>query len=552
MYTDNITNSALTTSNGISYFGYDDIIRDEVLYKQLQEILQLAVYTSAARVAALAVRFGDKIRFISVDGCHLPDIKHDNSLFRYSDIQEPVVCDLTNDAAHATNILVTDDPYCRYFASAPVTVANYISAYLCSLSAGPAPISEDFLPQLCILARQVTSMLDNKREILRLKKIEREFSRLPNWKLAEEIIEKQKNFYENILNSLPTDIAVFDPDHRYLFVNPGAIHDAELRKYIVGKDDFEYCAYRNRDMSIAERRRDMFLKVKENGEIFRWEDTIKNPEGVPVTHLRRLFPVYDDNGQLKMMIGFGIDISDRKKLEEKQEQLMAQLKIQNIQLVDFCNIISHNLRAPLSNLGMLVELSLEEESPELQRELMKEMPPVVNNVMNILNELVESIQVRQDTEIQKDSLDLAVSLQKSLDSMKMQMKTANAVLDIDFSEAPRVQFPSKYLDSLFLNLISNAIKYQSPDRPLTIKIRTERQQDKVILSVGDNGLGIDMAKHGKNLFKVGKVFHKHPQAKGFGLFMTRTQIEAMDGRIWAESAPGVGTTFFIEFNDQEK
>jgi hypothetical protein len=77
----------------------------------------------------------------------------------------------------------------------------------------------------------------------------------PDHKLISEQLDRQKAFYENILNKLPTDIAVFDSEHRYLFVNPGAISKDEYRKYIIGKDDYDYAAYRNRDVSVAHSRR---------------------------------------------------------------------------------------------------------------------------------------------------------------------------------------------------------------------------------------------------------------------------------------------------------
>ena len=88
----------------------------------------------------------------------------------------------------------------------------------------------------------------------------------PDHKLISEQLDRQKAFYENILNKLPTDIAVFDSEHRYLFVNPGAISKEEYRKYIIGKDDYDYAAYRNRDVSVAHSRRAKFLEAKETGK----------------------------------------------------------------------------------------------------------------------------------------------------------------------------------------------------------------------------------------------------------------------------------------------
>ena len=112
-----------------------------------------------------------------------------------------------------------------------------------------------------------------------------------------------------------------------------------------------------------------------------------------------------------------------------------------------------------------------------------------------------------------------------------------------------MRFPSKYIDSILSNLISNALKYKSPKRNPVISIKTERVNRDIILSVKDNGLGIDMKLAEKNLFKIRKVFHNHPDAKGFGLFLIKTQIDAMKGEIWVESEPDKGSTFFVKFKN---
>ena len=195
-------------------------------------------------------------------------------------------------------------------------------------------------------------------------------------RLIAEQLDRQKAFYENILNKLPTDIAVFDADHRYLFVNPGAISNDEYRKFIIGKDDYEYAAYRNRDISVAHSRRARFLEAKETGKEIRWEDTLTDPNGNMITHLRRMFPVFDPKGELSLVIGFGIDITDRKLMEVKQAALVDQLSKQNTQLMDFCSIVSHNLRAPLVNMSMLVDFIESTEDPDEQRLLI--MPPSTN------------------------------------------------------------------------------------------------------------------------------------------------------------------------------
>ena len=369
-------------------------------------------------------------------------------------------------------------------------------------------------------------------------------------KLVSYKLDKQKEFYENILNKIPTDIAVFDAQHKYLFVNPSSIKNEELRRYIIGKDDFEYCEYRKRDKSVAELRRELFLEAKKSAKEIRWEDSIKDNEGNTFTHLRRMFPVYDEKGELTMMIGFGIDITDRKIMEEKQAALVKQLSAQNTQLVDFCNIVSHNLRAPLVNISMLVSFIEESKDETDQRLLISKLNPVIENLHTTFNELVESIQIKQDLEIKSEKINLKDCLQRTTEGLAMEINKSEAVFEINFDEAPIIYYPSKYLFSLFHNLISNALKYQSPQRKPIIKLETKKINGDIIFSVKDNGLGIDLLKHKENLFKIGKVFHRHPNAKGFGLYMTKTQVEAMGGRIWVESIPGEGSTFFVEFKNQ--
>ncbi|MFZ6001947.1 MAG: ATP-binding protein [Bacteroidota bacterium] len=118
---------------------------------------------------------------------------------------------------------------------------------------------------------------------------------------------------------------------------------------------------------------------------------------------------------------------------------------------------------------------------------------------------------------------------------------------IRFSEAEEVLYSKAYLDSILLNLLSNALKYRAPDRKPLIRFKTEKVARGVVLHVTDNGLGIDLEKYGSELFGLRKTFHQHPDSKGVGLFLTRAQIKSMGGDITARSELNVGTTFIVEF-----
>jgi PAS domain S-box-containing protein len=371
-------------------------------------------------------------------------------------------------------------------------------------------------------------------------------------KLVAEKLDRQQAFYENILNKLPTDIAVFDAEHKYLFVNPGAISKEEYRKFIVGKDDYEYAQYRNRDIAVAHSRRAKFLEVKNTGKEIRWEDSLPDPQGNIITHLRRMYPVYDEKGQLSLVIGFGIDITDRKIMEEKQAALVKQLSAQNTQLIDFCSIVSHNLRAPLVNMSMLADFIEASDDPVEQKLLISKLRPVIDNLHATFNELVESIQIKQDLEVKTEDVCLKDCIQRTIDGLQTEITKLDAQIGVDFDEVSIINYPPQYLNSIVHNLVSNSLKYHSPDRKPVILLKTKKVKDKVILSVSDNGLGIDLVKHRENFFKIGKVFHRHPNAKGFGLYMTKTHVEAMGGKIWVESVPDKGSVFFIEFDNRKR
>jgi len=108
-----------------------------------------------------------------------------------------------------------------------------------------------------------------------------------------------------------------------------------------------------------------------------------------------------------------------------------------------------------------------------------------------------------------------------------------------------------YLESIVLNFLTNSIKYRSEDRPLKIIVDAEKSGGYVKLSVTDNGRGIDLKRHRKKLFGMYKTFHKHKDARGVGLFITKNQIEAMEGKVEVESTPGIGTTFHTYLKHEE-
>ncbi|WP_317897089.1 PAS domain-containing sensor histidine kinase [Aurantibacillus circumpalustris] len=295
-----------------------------------------------------------------------------------------------------------------------------------------------------------------------------------------------------------------------------------------------------------------------NGKVWKGELKNKAKDGSVYWVDTTIVPFLNSIGKPYQYVAIRSDITERKKGEdqikksnEKAIEHAHILQLKNLQLVDFCNIVSHNLRAPLINISMLVDY-IEQSSDEAeQKEVLAKIKPVVNHLMEVFNELVESIQIKQDIEIKSDQVILKDCLEKILIGFETQIKEYGADIQLNFDKTDIIYFPQQYLESILTNLISNALKYKSPNRKPIITIKTKKEvNNRILLSVTDNGLGIDLVLHKDQIFKIRKTFHKHPDAKGFGLFMTKTQVEAKDGKIWVESEPEKGTTFFIEFKNQ--
>lgn len=244
------------------------------------------------------------------------------------------------------------------------------------------------------------------------------------------------------------------------------------------------------------------------------------------------------------------DIKTRENNERRLIDYSAKFKNRNTQLFDFSSIVSHNLRAPLVNIYMLADYLDEAEDASERKEIQTKLVKVTNHINEVFNELIDTLQVMEDIDIKSEHINLEECLRKIIKQIESQIEAESVDIQIDFSNAPEIYFPKKYMESIFSNLLSNAIKYKSPDRTPSIQFKSIKEADCVIVSVKDNGLGIDLDLHKERIFKIRQVFHNHSDSKGLGLFMTKTQINAMGDEIWVESEVNKGSTFFIKFNNQ--
>jgi PAS domain S-box-containing protein len=165
-------------------------------------------------------------------------------------------------------------------------------------------------------------------------------------KKSEERVKDLKEFYENVLNKIPSDVVVFDKNHKYLFVNEMAVKDPSKRAWMVGHDDYEYVEKYQKNISIAHERRRLFEIVKTQKKQLEFEEKLNALNGKSNWILRRYYPVLDKDGEILNVIGFGLDITIRKEAEEKIKQNEERLKLAtssaNLGIWDW-DLVSKNL-----------------------------------------------------------------------------------------------------------------------------------------------------------------------------------------------------------------
>jgi PAS domain S-box-containing protein len=264
-------------------------------------------------------------------------------------------------------------------------------------------------------------------------------------------------------------------------------------------------------------------------------------------------PITNKDNEHSHWISIQRDITQQKKREKEREQLINELTINNKDLKQFSYIISHNLKAPLSNLTGLLSLVEDSEinDPELS-ELIGGFSKSTHLLNETVTDLVKIIVIKDSTSIEREEVNILEVFENVFNQLNFLINSNSPTLKISLEKCPTLFINKSYLESILLNLTTNSLKYRDAERPLKITITSKIDKDKSILTFKDNGMGIDLNRHGEKIFGLYQRFHSHQDSKGLGLYLVKSQVEAMGGTITVESKVNEGTTFTLTFNKNEQ
>ncbi|CAN5418111.1 hypothetical protein BH11BAC2_BH11BAC2_18050 [soil metagenome] len=310
---------------------------------------------------------------------------------------------------------------------------------------------------------------------------------------------------------------------------------------------------------------DLFMSLMHPDDL---EDAISNIENAFLTHkdssfnfrfkkksgeIRYGFAEYrfEFDNRRKPLRFYGIikDITDQKRNEDEREKIIKDIVQRNSDLEQFAFIVSHNLRLPVANIIGFADILKNDELEEAQKlEFINAILTSVKKLDEVVNDLNHVLQVRREISENKEVVYFSRLIESIRNSIASMIKEDETQIITDFTAIDKVFTIKSYMYSIFYNLISNSIKYRQKNTPLRIEVTSKTEEDKVLIYFKDNGSGINLIKNKNDVFGLYKRFHSKVEGKGMGLFMVKTQVETLGGRISIQSEVDNGTEFTIEFD----
>lgn len=366
-------------------------------------------------------------------------------------------------------------------------------------------------------------------------------------KIEAKSKEEQK-LLRTLIDNLPQHIFIKNLESHKVLANLAEVKFCGFKKEseLIGKSDFEIF-----DKQTAQKSREEDLHIfKTLQPVLDKEHVRICVKGKETSTLTSKIPLIGEDGEAFGLVGIRMDITSIKQKEEELNDLINVTSEQNKKLINFAHIVSHNLRSHSANFSMLLEFLINEKNGDERENIIQMLVEASDNLLETLENLNEVVSINTNTSLDKTPILLRDATIKVGQNLSAFFQNNNAKLINRISEKISIPVIPAYLESILTNLLTNGIKYKDPSRDPVIELRAMKIKDYTVLSVSDNGMGIDLEKYGDKLFGMYKTFHNNPDARGIGLYISKNQIEAMQGKIELTSEVGKGTTFNIYFNEK--
>ncbi|WP_245590588.1 sensor histidine kinase [Adhaeribacter aquaticus] len=369
---------------------------------------------------------------------------------------------------------------------------------------------------------------------------------------AREALTRQQQYLKEIFEQAPVGIAIVrGPEHIIDLANP-TVCEIWRRKpeEVMGKPVKEALP-EVVDQGIIQ----LLDTVVNTGVPFKASELPLNFERNGVfekSYLNFIYhPMRDTQGFITGVIAVAIDITEQVKFRQSVEALNEELLATNADLDNFVYSASHDLKTPILNIeGLMTALIEEMPSEALHNEGIRHIIQLIEGAINRFRKTVldlsEVAKIQRQDEADLTYVNLAAVVAEVRLDLEAQIQEANAQIQTALVPDITIQFSAKNIRSIIYNLLSNALKYRSPDRQPVIQISSEITPTHVILSVTDNGLGFKVADEDK-IFSMFKRLHDHVEGTGIGLYIVKRIVQNAGGYIKVESQVGVGSTFNIFF-----
>jgi PAS domain S-box-containing protein len=363
-------------------------------------------------------------------------------------------------------------------------------------------------------------------------------------KNAELALKESETLFRTIANASPVALWMTDEHGQNNFVNKTWVEwTGRPQKQQLGSGWMDSILDDDREKVLKNFTKDFTARQSHSAE-FRMLDAT----GCVRWCLIEGVPRYQADGTFAGFVGSCVDITEQKEAEDLLRSKNDELQRINADLDSFIYTASHDLKSPIASiegLTNILEKKLDNRMDEKERSVMEMIGISVARFKKTINGLTDITKVQKDLDSKIEDLQFSEVLEDVRQDLEELLTEAGGTFEQDL-QVSQVTFARNNLRSVIYNLLSNAIKYRSAERPLLVKVCTYQANDELVLSIEDNGLGLNKLDQAK-LFTMFKRLHSHVEGTGIGLYMIKRIIENRGGRITVDSSEGKGTCFKVFF-----